>query len=173
MPSPTSLVDLLRHPVRWRILQTLINRTLTTSELSELLPEVPVTTLYRHVGVLQKAGVLLVTEERRVRGAVERTYGLNTAAGAPGDGPIGRDQVRAMFTVFVAGLAADLDRYLERDEIDALRDGIAFRQAALWLTDEEFGSFQERFGEVLAPLVAHEPAPDRVRRVLSTLLIPD
>ncbi|WP_433278887.1 helix-turn-helix domain-containing protein [Pseudonocardia xinjiangensis] len=173
MPSKPSLVDLLHHPVRWRITQALINRSLTTAELAELLPDVPTTTLYRHVAVLVKAGVLVVAETRQVRGTVERTYELNTAAGDPGDDTVDPDRLRTMFTVFVAGLAGDLDRYLERDHIDPARDGVAFRQAAIWLSDEEFEQFMVQFQKLLASVVDHRSGPGRTRRILSTVLIPD
>ncbi|MCO1660190.1 helix-turn-helix domain-containing protein [Pseudonocardia humida] len=171
MASGPSLVDLLRHPVRWRITQALIGRSMTTGELRDALPEIPSTSLYRQVGALAEAGVLEVVDERRVRGAVERTYALHTGAG-DGD-PADADGLRAMFTVFTAGLAADLDRYLERPDIDPARDGVSFRQAALLLTDDELRALAERLGEAIAPFLDNAPAPGRTRRVLSTLLIPD
>ncbi len=171
-PKP-SLVDLLHHPVRWRITQALINRSLTTTELAELLPDVPTTTLYRHVGILVKADVLVVADTRRVRGTLERTYELNTAAGDPGDDTIDPDQLRTMFTVFVAGLAADLDRYLERDHIDPVQDGVAFRQTAIWLSDEELAQFAAQYQKLIEGFTGHQPTPGRTRRILSTILIPD
>lgn len=173
MPTSQSLVDLLHHPLRWRITQSLIGRTLTTRELAQLLPEVATTTLYRQVGVLVKAGVLVVTDEQQVRGAVERTYALNTEAGDADNVGVDHDRVRTMFTVFVAGLGGHLDQYLERETIDPVADGISFRQAALWLSDEEFARFFAAFGEFLAPYLATPETPERTRRLLSTIVIPD
>lgn len=178
MAAEVSLADLLHQPVRWRVVQALVGRSLTTGQLAEHLPDVPTTTLYRHVGVLVKAEVLLVTDERRVRGAVERTYALNTGsadadnAAAGGEVP-DRDRLRTMFTVYLAGLAGDFDRYLDRDAVDPLRDGVSMRQAALWLSEEELGQLQERMAAVLAPFLEHGPGGDRTRRVLSTILLPD
>jgi hypothetical protein len=174
----TSLADLLHQPVRWRVVQALIGRSLTTAELAELLPDTPTTTLYRHIGVLVKAGVLVVVGERRVRGAVERTYALNTAAAdadnaTAGDDAAGRERLRTMFTVYLAGLARDFDRYLARDEVDPHRDGVGMRQAALWLSDDELAQFLARLGEALQPFLAHEPGNGRTRRILSTILVPD
>ena len=99
MAPETSLADLLHQPVRWRVVQALIGRSLTTGQLAELMPDTPTTTLYRHVGVLVNAGVLVVTDERRVRGAVERTYALNTAAADADNEAPDRDRLRTMFTV--------------------------------------------------------------------------
>jgi Helix-turn-helix domain len=173
MPASQSLVDLLHHPVRWRITQALISRELTTAELAAELPEVPTTTLYRQVGILVKAGVLQVTGERQVRGAVERTYALDLNAGDADHEGIGPDRLRTMFTVFVAGLGRDLDRYLEQGEIDPVADGVAFRQAALWLSDDEFTGFVTEYGALLERYRDNAETRGRRRRILSTVLIPD
>ena len=173
LSSETSLADLLHQPVRWRVVQALIGRSLTTGQLAERLPDVPTTTLYRHVAVLVKAGVLLVTDERRVRGAVERTYALDTSSADSDNEAPDRDRLRTMFTVYIAGLAGDFDRYLARDDVDPVRDGVGLRQAALWLSDDELAQLQERLTEVLAPFLAPEPDAGRTRRILSTILIPD
>lgn len=173
MPPETSLADLLHHPVRWRVTQALIGRSLTTGQLAELLPDVPTTSLYRHVGVLVKAGVLLVSDERRIRGAVERTYQLNTSAADSDNDVPDRERLRTMFTVYIAGLTADFDRYLARDDPDPVRDGVGFRQAALWLSDAELVQLQQRMAEVLEPFLTQDSGPDRTRRILSTILMPD
>ncbi|HYT79398.1 MAG TPA: helix-turn-helix domain-containing protein, partial [Actinomycetota bacterium] len=69
--------DLLLHPVRLRILKAFLgDRALTTSQLAAELDDVPAGSLYRHVALLTKAGILQVVAERRIRGAVERTYTL-------------------------------------------------------------------------------------------------
>ncbi|MFI9406925.1 helix-turn-helix domain-containing protein [Nocardia sp. NPDC052316] len=154
-------------------MQALIGRTLTTAELAEHLPDVAATTLYRHVGVLADAGVLTVVAERRIRGTVERTYAIGPGASDEGREGVDPDQLRTMFTVFVAGLAGDLDRYLSRDEIAPERDGIAFRQSALWLSDEELTEFMGALGQLLGRFAANEPADGRTRRIVSTVLMPD
>ena len=60
-------VDLLLHPVRLRIVQAFLgDRALTTAQLAAELSDVPTGSLYRHVALLTKAGVLHVVAERRV-----------------------------------------------------------------------------------------------------------
>ena len=84
--------DLLLHPVRLRIIKAFLgDRALTTSQLAAELDDVPAGSLYRHIARLTKAGVLQVVAERRVRGAVERTYTLRMAAAQ-----IQLNEVRAM-----------------------------------------------------------------------------
>jgi hypothetical protein len=73
---------------------------------------------------------------------------------------------------FIASLLADFDRYLTRDDIDLGRDGVGFRQAAMYLSDEEFRDFLQDLREILAPRFANQPAPGRTRRLLSTIVMP-
>ena len=68
--------DLLLHPVRMRVILALANRVLTTQQLADSLPDVPQTTLYRHINVLLDGGIVKVIRESKVRGTVERTLTL-------------------------------------------------------------------------------------------------
>lgn len=168
--------DLLLHPVRLRILQAFLGeRALTTSELRAEMPDVAPASLYRHVAQLVGAGVLSVVAERRVRGAVERTYVLRASAASVNLDEIatmGREDLRQLFMAYVAGLVGDVDRYLARDDVDVLRDGVSFRLAGLWLDDEEFTQLMGELARVLQPRLAHPPRPGRRRRILGTVLLP-
>lgn len=175
---PVASADLLLHPVRLRVVQTLLgDRALTTAELAEELTDVPIATLYRQVAVLAAAGVIQVVDERKVRGAVERRYRLVVdAASVTADEAAGMtaEEHRRGFATFVAALLADFDRYLEGAGAspDLLRDGVGYRQAALWLTDEEFGELVADLRAVVAARMANGPADGRRRRLLSTVLMP-
>ena len=168
--------DLLLHPVRLRIVEAFLgDRALTTSVLAAELSDVPPASLYRHVARLVDAGVLAVVAERRVRGALERTYVLRLTAAA-----IGLDEVAAMsaddhrqaFMAFVAGLLGDFDRYLARGDIDLLRDGVTYRLAGLWLDDTEYAELLRELTRVLQPRLTNPPRPDRKRRILGYVLLP-
>lgn len=168
--------DLLLHPIRLRIVQAFLgDRALTTSELRTELPDVPAGSLYRHVARLVDGGVLSVVSERRVRGALERTYVLRTAAARIGLDEVAKmtaDEHRQAFLAFVAGLIGDADRYLSRAEVDPLRDGASYNLAAMWLDDAEFTEFLREFVTVIQPRLANAPAPGRKRRILATVLLP-
>jgi hypothetical protein len=167
--------DLLLHPVRLRIIQAFLgDRALTTGELRDELPDVPPASLYRHVATLVDAGVLSVVAQRRVRGAVQRTYVLRTAAASINLDELesmSRDEHRQAFIAFVAGMIADADRYLSRDTIDPVRDGVGYRVAAMWLDDNEYEEFLRDLVRVVQPRVANAPRPGRRRRILSTVLL--
>jgi hypothetical protein len=162
--------------VRLRIVQAFLgDRALTTSQLRAELPDVPAGSLYRHVAKLVEGGVLAVVSERRVRGAVERTYVLRTSAASLGVEDIAgmsRDEHRQAFLAFVAGLIGDFDRYLARDEIDPLRDGASYNLAAMWLDDAELAELARELYIVLQPRVTNPPKPGRKRRILATVMLP-
>src|SRR5215469_14192155 len=145
-------------------------RALTTSELSDI----PAASLYRHVARLVGAGVLQVVAERRVRGALERTYMLRLAAASIGPGEIASmsaEDHRQAFMAFVAGLLGDADRYLQRADFDPLRDEVSYRLAGLWLDDAEYADLLRELARVLHPRLANAPRAGRRRRILATVLL--
>ena len=168
--------DLLLHPVRLRIVEAFLgDRALTTSELRAELPDIPAGSLYRHVAKLVDGGVLAVVSERRVRGALERTYVLRASAARLGVNEIAsmsRDEHRQAFLAFVAGLIGDFDRYLARETIDPLRDGASYNLAAMWLDDAELAELARELNIVLQPRLAKPPKAGRTRRILATVLLP-
>jgi hypothetical protein len=169
--------DLLLHPVRLRIVKAFLgDRALTTSQLAAELNDVPAGSLYRHIARLTKAGVLQVVAERRVRGAVERTYTLRLFAAQiqPGEArAMTLDEHAQAFTAYIAGLLADFERYIASAPADPVGDGASYRVAGMWLTDEEFASLVRDVVEVFAPRLANAPGKGRRRRLLYTVTLPD
>lgn len=170
-----TIADLLLHPVRLRIIQAFLgDRALTTSQLRTELPDVPAASLYRHVARLVDAGVLSVVAERRVRGAVERTYVLRVGAASitlDEVARMSRDEHRQAFMAYMAGLLSDFDRYLSRSDFDPVRDGVGYRLAGLWLDDAELAELARELGRVMAPRLANAPRPGRRRRILGTVML--
>jgi DNA-binding transcriptional ArsR family regulator len=171
-----STADLLLHPVRLRILQAFLGeRELTTAQLQDELADVPPGSLYRHVARLVNAGVLSITSERRIRGAVERTYVLHTSAATLSPEELSNmtpDEHRQMFLAFVAGLIADFDRYLTRDKVDLLRDGVSYRLQGMWLNEEELEEVTLEMVSILRPRLENAPVPGRQRWILGTVVMP-
>ncbi len=168
--------ELLLHPVRLRIVQSFLgDRAHTTTELRAELPDVPPASLYRHVARLVDRGVLTVVAERRVRGALERTYILRAAAARISADEVAKMSVeehRQAFLAFVAGLIGDAERYLARPDVDPLRDGASYNLAGLWLDDVELIEFARELYTVVQPRLANGPRPGRTRRILATVLLP-
>jgi hypothetical protein len=172
----TGSADLLLHPVRLRILQAFLgDRALTTSQLSAELADVPPASLYRHVARLVDGGALQVVAERRVRGAVERTYVLRQVAARVRLNEIAAmqpDELRAMFIAFIAGLLGDIDRYLSQGKPNLVRDGVSFGIEGLWLDDAEFAEMMREVYQVLDGRRPNLPGKGRRRRLLASMLLP-
>ncbi|SBT44255.1 helix-turn-helix domain-containing protein [Micromonospora narathiwatensis] len=163
------------HPVRIRILRSVAGARRTTRDLAAALPDVPQATIYRHVAALVAGGLLDVVEERKVRGTVERVYTLPAHGAALGPADLAdanaEDHGR-WFTAFVSSLLAEFSRYLSRDRIDLVADGVGYQQVVLHLSDEEFAEFAAELAGVIAPRLANRPGPGRVARLLATVLMP-
>lgn len=172
-----STVELLLHPVRLRIVQTMLGRdTITTRELAALLPDVPAATLYRHVGTLVDGGVVRVVAEQPIRGAVERTLALDTARVSvnPDDPALDNpDAVRAGFLAFLGSLATAFDHYLDSPQPHLGRDLAGFRQLAFTATDDEWRTAIQAINDALVPLVTRTEHPEGARRRLfATVSVP-
>lgn len=82
------------------------------------------------------------------------------------------DDYRQMFMAYTAGLLGDFDRYLQRGDVDMLRDGVDFGIEGLWLDDAEFAGMMRDLYRVLQPLRANAPRAGRRRRLLASVLLP-
>jgi DNA-binding transcriptional ArsR family regulator len=168
--------DLLLHPVRLRIVQAFAGeRPLTTSQLATELSDIPAASLYRHVSRLVNAGVLEVVSERKVRGALERTYRLRLAAAtleADDLAAMSAEDHRQAFMAFTAELIREFGRYLEAGDIDFFRDSVSYRMAGLWLDDAENAGLVHDVQRALQRRMANAPGEGRRRRVIGYALLP-
>jgi DNA-binding transcriptional ArsR family regulator len=170
--------ELLLHPLRLRIVQAFLgDRTLTVAQLAaELGDDVSPASLYRHMALLTKAGVLQVAAERRVRAVVERTYMLRLHAAQiqPDEAAaMGPEQHLAAFMAYVAGMLTDVERYLTTGMPDPLRDGASYRIGAMWLTDAELADLVRDLQAVFLPRLANPPTKERRRRTVYNVLVPE
>jgi hypothetical protein len=148
---------------------------MTPQQVAAVLPNVPQATLYRQIDRLYRGGVLAVAAERRVRGAVERTYVLaeGGASLSPEDlATSSRDDHLGYFTAFAAGLIAQFEQYLERSDIDLLKDGVGYRQVVLNLTEDEVMEMAGKLNATLGRFLTYKPEPGRTPRMLATVLMP-
>ncbi|TDW81911.1 helix-turn-helix protein [Kribbella pratensis] len=173
--SPTPVLDVLLHPIRWRIVQRVLGREVTTTDLKRDLPDVPATTLYRHVAALIDAGYLTVVRERKIRGTTERTLGLDQTKVGRIDEREARamtpDQHRQAFLMMLTRLAADFDRVVESGDLYPRLHQLGYSQLALYLSPDDMTAFRSAFEELIAPYLAESPGKDRV--VLSMFSLPD
>jgi DNA-binding transcriptional ArsR family regulator len=172
-----SRADLILHPVRMRLLVTLARRQLTARQLSESLPDIPQATLYHHLGILTRAGLLRIVSERRVRGAVERLYALadDTAFLSPADlANVSLEDHLRYFTIFVTSLIGDFAHYLQQNQpSDLAADGVGYRETPFYLSDEEYARASAAVSQALQPFMGNEPTAQRRRRLFTIIVFPD
>ncbi|WP_180272651.1 helix-turn-helix domain-containing protein [Konateibacter massiliensis] len=73
------IIGIILNPVRVRIIQEVAaKQNITANELCDKMPDIPRTTLYRHINILLGSNIFSVVSERKVRGSLERTIGLKT-----------------------------------------------------------------------------------------------
>jgi DNA-binding transcriptional ArsR family regulator len=140
-----SKADLILHPIRARIITEVSGRQLTAKVLAETMPEIPRTTLYRHINALTKGGILVVVEENQVRGTVERVYALNRES-----------------------------TDLSPEELSQMpvADGLKFGKVQLHLTDSEFEALHTEVYDAIEAVVGNEPSADRKPRIASVSFLP-
>ncbi|WHT15600.1 helix-turn-helix domain-containing protein [Crossiella sp. CA-258035] len=169
-------LDLLLHPVRLRITWCLSGgRTVTTSELCAQLPDVPKTTVYRHVGLLAEGGVLEVADERRVHGAVERHYRLRQDRTKIDDDEaraMSLDDHRRLFTAAMAALLAEFNGYLDREGADPATDLVGYKQGTVWLSEAEMADLAGEVVALLRARAANQPTDGRRPYLISPVFFP-
>lgn len=169
-------LELLLHPVRVRIVHAMSGgRTRTTADLCASLPDVPKTTLYRHVGLLAEADVLEVVSEQRVHGAVERHYRLRrdrATIDADAAASMSLEDHRHGFTAALAALHAEFNAYLDRDHADPTADSVGYIQVPLWLSKNELAELIDEVRSAIKSRMDNKPTPDRSLHLLSPILFP-
>ena len=167
--------EILLHPVRMRILQVVSGvGPCTARQIADVLDDIPTASLYRHLGHLVEAGVLAVTDERPVRGSVEKTYDLPSGALlSPEESQDASAEVHfRSFLGFAAGQLANLSRYLEQGVPDLAADGVTYQTFPLHLSDAEYAALLDQLRELLRRALAQSPGAGRRLRLVSLSAMP-
>lgn len=173
------ILESMLHPVRMRIMLALSgSQGMTPLQIAEQLNDVPQATLYRQIARLAKAGLLTVVEERPVRGTTEKVYALNTTLathlGPEAVAHLSKEDHLRYFTAFTVTLMDEFTRYLNRTpRIDYVADGVGYGQIVLYMSDAELANFGRAFNEAVKPYLERGDAPDRKKRIFSTVMVPD
>jgi hypothetical protein len=77
-----------------------------------------------------------------------------------------------MFFPFLAGIIRDFDRYLERGDVDFVRDGVGYRLAGMWLTTAEAKGVARALDEILAAATRNRPGRGRRRWYFGSIALP-
>ena len=140
------LIKVLSNPVRIQVMQYLqAHGEATTKQISEAIPGVPAPTLYRHINALLKEEVLLVKEERKVRGSLERLLAINAEKMLAAN----NSNISENAYQFLMELYMKFQKYGCKDNADPQKDRLSLRTCVLTLTDDSFDSFMRDIASVI------------------------
>ncbi|MCM3669401.1 helix-turn-helix domain-containing protein [Mesobacillus maritimus] len=169
-----SKADLILHPVRMRIVQTLINgKTLTAQEIGERLKDIPQATLYRQLNKLTEGNVLEVVAENPIRETVEKVYSLAEQSATLSETDVeswSKNEHREYFMKFISTVIADFEKYLTQPKFDMKKDGTGYRQVSFYASDEEYLEFLQTLQQGIQKLLENDVTPTRRKRTLSTIV---
>jgi len=127
------------------------------------------------IEALAAGGVLEVAEERRVRGAVERSYRLRSERASIDPklaATMSTEEHRSAFAVAMAALIAEFGAYLDREDSDPANDPVGYRQHAVWLDPDELDELNGELRRALLAALDNKPAPGRTQYLISPILFP-
>ncbi len=147
---PLKNFELLNHPIRMRIFQSLYHREMSVQQLTEYLQEVPQSSVYRHVRMLNEAGLLKITSTRQVNGIEERFYmAVNDFIDRREiEKPYGRQNFADFVSLYGTVAAQDLGHYISSHEANDIKN-IASRDHFFYATEEEFIAIREKIYQIL------------------------
>lgn len=171
-----SILDLIIHPVRLQIMQLLTLRQMTTQEIGAALPDIPTSSLYRHLKQLLENDLITVAESHPVRGIEEKVYSL--AASPHLSDPalfaaLSPEEHLHYFTLYAAALIQGFASYVRHTpEIDLMADRVGYTEALIWATTEELDAFGAALNAALLPLMEQGPGAGRRLRKVGVIMHP-
>ncbi|MBQ3061843.1 MAG: helix-turn-helix domain-containing protein [Lachnospiraceae bacterium] len=153
--------NVIMNSVRMRIVQYLmINGTATATQLAKDMTEVPKTTLYRHINVLEQAGVISVVDERKVRGTIEKTFAINMETLETE-----KDEEIVLNNAFsfLMNVYGDFVKYFTKEEADPQAEGVFIRTSDFMLKDKDFDKFCKELEGVFEKYKAK--SGDKLRKI--------
>lgn len=170
--------DLLLHPIRIRIVSAISADRVTAKDLAKALPDIPQTTLYRHINVLVDGGLLQVVDKIPQRGTVERVFGFKVPPSLSQEDLTGlsKEEYQQAFTIILTTLLQEatnsLNNLPDEEEIDLLGAGYQFSQIQLNLNDDEYENFNKDIFNLMMKAAKNKPSDERKRRMFSYIFIP-
>lgn len=165
--------ELIMHPIRIRILRTLLFGPQTTQEIAEQLPDVPKSSIYRHLKLLLDGELIGIAEARLVQGILEKVYELVQMPRLSGDemAEATAEEHLRYFTTFMAILLQGFADYLEADP-DFKTDVVGYSEVEVWATPEQFTTFNQKINAAILPLLRQEKGEGRNRYKLASIVYP-
>ena len=171
--------DLIMHPVRFRIMRAIGRDKVTTQDISDRLPDVPKSSIYRHLKMLLDGNMVMVAETRTVNGIQEKQYQLaqRPYLAAADVQNLSADEHIEMFTTYIMtvlqGYAAYVDNAVAtKGKVDMLTDRVGFTEVEFYASLAEFDQLQIDIQTAVAQLINNQAGNGRKKRKLSFVTHP-
>ena len=168
--------NLILHPVRLRILQLLTAGPATTDALAEAMPEVPRSSIYRHIKHLVDGGLIEYDESIDTTDPREKAYRLIDTYHVSEKDVLHlqpEDHVRS-FVIYAASLIDGFERYVLHEEPpDLAHDLAGYTEAFFYATEQEMTEFAAGINSLIAPLLVNGPGETRRRRKIAFITHPE
>ncbi len=154
-------IELILHPIRARIIQAAAYETITTQAIAARMPDVPQTTLYRHINLLIDNGMLVVVRETRVRGTVERELRLaeeSVHVELADIAALSETEQFHYFMVFYSTLMADFARAGQAESRPIEIPIALYSKDKIYATPEELAHLREQIDALISPY--HQPSDE-------------
>lgn len=162
-------MDACTNPIRQRIIQVLVSKgEANTTQIREIISDVPRASLYRHIKVLLDAGVIKVIKEEQNRGSLEKTYGLIS----PSYEENNSQDMCALMQSAMFSLISDFNKYFEKPDNDCMKDMLAISMGTFLMTDEEMVEFLQGYSQLVQKVMNNQPSEGRKPRKLAIISAP-
>lgn len=163
---------IIMNPVRMRIIQyLLLHEKGTAAEIGNELSDIPKASLYRHLKVLENADLILVVQENKKRGTIEKVYEINKL-NTLGGGKPGTVEIEQLIQGMLFCIMGDFRRYFKKKDISPEKDLLALSSSTLLLSDEEFHEFFEKIEVVYSEVLDNKPDGMRKPRRITMISSP-
>lgn len=160
-------------------MRVLGNEQLTTQEISDRLPDVPTSSIYRHLRLLLQGELVGIADTRLVNGIQEKVYKLlQPPSLAPGDvALLTAEEHIQYFTTYALLLIEGFHEYVsqtqrERGNIDMVADRAGYREVIFYATPQELDVALAALNQALLPLLQLEAGRGRRQYKFATILHP-
>jgi len=168
----------IMNPIRIKIIQELsIKKTATTKEIAQACGEIPQATLYRHLYALMKGGVIQVVSENRVRGIMEKVYGIKANPSQTINANLDRitkDELSTLFSQYLVSIVTDFESCIAKPKVmESIGTNLGFTSNSMLLTDDEFLEMIAEINRIILQKASNPFATGRRLRKFSTIITTD
>lgn len=165
-----NISEVMLNPIRMRIIQVAAaSGNISASDICEKMPDVPRTTIYRHIKILIDNNILMIVSENKIRGSLERILSLNTAEIAKHNS---LENATQNAFGFLMQQYTKFEKYFSSKTANPAADRVFMNNTTLMLTDKEFDAFLMDLQQLLQKY-SFEYNKNRKERNISIISAPD